>query len=146
MGNIPLPSNLNTKEEEDKNILSRNGTDAQIRAPQGLGAIEAQRFPHLSEAIFDQLGNQTLAACRKVSRPWCTQLDDQKCLKIRVILSDIEKFHKIGEKWNRFLRGSSTEMVNRLGLAIKTSLTSNGRKQILPIIKIFKEFMAENCT
>ena len=53
-------------------ITPKNGTDTQIRSLQEQGAIEAQRFPHLTEAMFDQLSNQTLAGCRKVSRPWCT--------------------------------------------------------------------------
>ena len=35
-------------------------------------------------------------------------------------------------------------MVNRIGLAIKASLMSNGRKQISPITEVCKEFMAEN--
>ena len=53
-----------------RNTISRNGKEAQIIIPQELGAIEAQRFPHLGEDVFDQLDNQTLVACRKVSRPW----------------------------------------------------------------------------
>ena len=112
---------------------------------QGLGGIEAQRFPHLAEAIFDELNNQSLAKCRRVSRAWCTNLDQQKILKIRKILLNLVKFHKAGEEWNRFLRSMNTEMVNRLELAIKACLKGNGRKQILHITEFFKEFMAENC-
>ena len=117
-----------------------------VRAPQELGAIEAHRFPHLAEAVFDELDNKTLVECRRASRPWRTHLDQEKCLKIRIILSDIEKFHKVQEEWNRFLRGTTTEVVNRLGQAIKTSLMGNGRKQMLAIAEIFKEFVPENYT
>ena len=126
--------------------MPNNGTDSQIRTPQGLGTIQAQRFPHLGEAVFDHLGNQTLATCKKVSRHWCNHLDQQKIFNIRIILSYIEKFHKVGDEWNRFLRDSNTEMVNRLGVAFKTSLMSNGRKKLSPITEVFKEFMAENST
>ena len=96
-----------------------------------LGVHGAQKFPHLTEAIFDKLDNKKLAACRKVSRSWLIHLDQQKFFKIRIIISDIEKFHKVGEEWSRFLRGTNTEMINRLGLVIKKSLMGNGRKQIL---------------
>ena len=130
MGNIP--------------ITAKNETDAQVKASQGFGAIEAQRFPHLAEAIFDQLNDQTLVECRRASRPWLNHLDQEKCLKIRIFLSDIGKFHKVQKEWNIFLRGINTEMINRLGHAIKISLMGNGRKQILAVREIFKEFMAEN--
>ena len=118
----------------------------EIGRGQELGAIEAQRFPHLGEAVFDQLDNKSLVECRRSSRPWLIHLDQQKSFKIRKILSDIEKFHKVREEWKKFLKGTNTEMVNRLGQAIKTSLMANGRKQILPITDLFKEFMAENYT
>ena len=74
--------------------IPKTGTDSQIIKPQGLCTILAQRFPHLTEAMFDQLDNQTLATCRNVSRPWYTQ---QNFLKFRTILSDIKKFHKVGD-------------------------------------------------
>ena len=89
------------------------GTDAQARTTQRLGAIEALRFPHLAEAVFDELDNHTLAVCKKVSRPWCTHLDQQKFFNIRIIRFGFEKFHKVGEEWSRFLRGKNTEMIDR---------------------------------
>ena len=94
-------------------IMPNNGTDVQVKTPQGPGAIEAQRFPHLDEAIFDELDNKSLVECRRASRSWLIHLDQQKLLKIRIILSDVEKFHKVREDWNRFLRSTNTEMVNR---------------------------------
>ena len=138
----------NQMEEEQERIplLPKNKIDSQVKAPQGLGAIEFLRFPHMGEAIFDQLNTQSLVECRRVGRTWFTDLDQQKFFTIRKILTDIEKFHKVKKEWNIFLRGANTEMVNRLGQAIRTSLMGNGRKQILPITDIFKECMAENYT
>ena len=107
MGNIP--------------VVPEIGTNIQIRTPQGLGAIEAQRFPHLDEAMLDQLNNQTLVKCRKVSRPWLTHLNEHKIFNIRIILNGLEKFH-FENGWNTFIRGINTEMANKLGLAIKTCL------------------------
>ena len=139
MGNKQL-----VPENETNNIplLPENGTNIQIRTPQGLGSIEAQRFPHLVEAILDQLNNQTLVKCIKVSRPWLTHLNQNKVIKIRKILNDLEKFH-FENGWNRFIRSINTEMANKLGFAIKTCLNGNGRKQILPINEIFKDLMVE---
>ena len=132
MGNIPLKT--------------ENGIVKQNRDEPGLGAIEAQRFPHLGEAIFGELEDQNLVLCRAVSRPWLNYLDQQKFFKIRRILSYVEKFHKVRGDWNRFLRCKNTEMLNRLESAMKTSLLNNGRKHLLPITEFFKEFMTENCT
>ena len=64
--------------------IPKQGTDSQIVKPQGLCTILAQRFPHLTEAMFDQLDNQTLAKCRNVSRPWYRQ---QNFLKLRTLLN-----------------------------------------------------------
>ena len=48
------------------------------------------RFPHLSEAIFDNMNNQSLFNCMNVSRIWHEYLKNQKFIYIR----SIEKFVK----------------------------------------------------
>ena len=47
------------------------------------------RFPHISEKIFDQLDDQNLVKCRRISKSWCKYLDDQKNLYIRTIKQSI---------------------------------------------------------
>ena len=47
------------------------------------------RFPHISEKIFDQLDDQNLVKCRRISKSWCKYLDDQKNLYIRIIKQSI---------------------------------------------------------
>ena len=55
------------------------------------------RFPHLSEDIFNALGNKTFAICKEVSKVWYNYLDDPKFVqkrKVRVIHARIEKFQR----------------------------------------------------
>ena len=47
------------------------------------------RFPHISEKIFDQLDDQNLVKCRRISKSWCNYLDNQKILYIRIIKQGI---------------------------------------------------------
>ena len=47
------------------------------------------RFLHISEKIFDQLDDQNLVKCRRISKSWCKYLDDQKNLYIRIIKQSI---------------------------------------------------------
>ena len=49
------------------------------------------RFPHLTEEIFDHLKNTSLAKCREVSKIWQNYLDQQKLLQARIIRCTIEK-------------------------------------------------------
>ena len=53
------------------------------------------RFPHVSEKIFDQLDNPSLALCKMVSRPWNNYLNDQKFLYER-IMTEMAKYKPIG--------------------------------------------------
>ena len=53
------------------------------------------RFPHISEEIFDQLDNQNLVKCRRISKSWCNYLDDQKILYIRIIKQSIKSSNYI---------------------------------------------------
>ena len=53
------------------------------------------RFPHVTEKIFDQLDNPSLALCKTVSRPWNNDLNDQKFLYER-IMTEMAKYKPIG--------------------------------------------------
>ena len=48
------------------------------------------RFPHISEKIFDQLDDQNLVKCRRISKSWCNYLDNQKILYIQIIKQSIK--------------------------------------------------------
>ena len=47
------------------------------------------RFPYISEQIFDQLDDQNLVKCRRISKSWCNYLDNQKVLYIQIIKQSI---------------------------------------------------------
>ena len=66
------------------------------------------KFPHLTEKIFDNLGNKSLAECREVSRAWQSYLDEQKILQVRIIRSIVGKNHKVDENWEKILSLSNT--------------------------------------
>ena len=57
------------------------------------------RFPHLFEAIFENLDNQSLVRSREVSRTWMTCLDNQKFLLMRKIQKSVEKQFKFHKAW-----------------------------------------------
>ena len=55
------------------------------------------KFPHLSEAIFNEVDDQSLVKCREVNEPWKTTLGNQKTFWRRYIKKKTKKydmFHK----------------------------------------------------
>ena len=52
----------------------------------------ASRFPHLGEAIFDQVDDKTLINCRKMSKIWCQIIDGQRNTWLRLLKKYIGKF------------------------------------------------------
>ena len=58
------------------------------------------RFPHLSEDIFNNLDNETLANCEEASKVWFAHLDDQNFLRLKrveMIKETIGKFHQLDD-------------------------------------------------
>ena len=82
------------------------------------------RFPHLSEAIFDNMNNQSLFTCMNVSRIWHEYLKNQKFIYIR----SMEKFvkdNKGSEKsWNRIIKKCNFETIVELKGALNQHLKS----------------------
>ena len=75
------------------------------------------RFPHLSEKIFKLLGNQNLIKCMEVSRMWCSHLQVQKFVQIRIIKAIVKQFDDVEEIWNNVFKNTSTETITELKLA-----------------------------
>ena len=89
------------------------------------------RFPHLSEAIFDNMNNQSLFNCMNVSRIWHEYLKNQKFIYIR----SIEKFVKNNncslfnnegaeKSWDRILKKCNFETIVELKGALNQHLKS----------------------
>ena len=77
-----------------------------------------QRFPHLSEEVFDLVDNQSLAKCQEVSLSWYEYLQKQKFRKIREIKSLIEDFHEVGNNWKKVFKSATTQNIMDLGPAV----------------------------
>ena len=83
------------------------------------------RFPHLSEAIYDFIDNQSLSNCVEVDRYWQIYLRKQKFFEIRIIKATVKQFHKIGETWNKIFKGASTETILALRDSVKVFYQKN---------------------
>ena len=77
------------------------------------------RFPHLSEAIYDFIDNQSLSNCVKVDRYWQNYLRNQKFFEIRIIKATVKQFHNMGETWNKIFKSASTEIIFAFGNAVQ---------------------------
>ena len=54
--------------------------------------VIALRFPHLGEAIFDQVDDKTLINCRKMSKVWCSIIDGQRNTWLRLLKKYVGNF------------------------------------------------------
>jgi hypothetical protein len=77
------------------------------------------RFPHLSEAICDQLNNESFGKFKEVNRSWNLYLTDQKLYEVRIILATMAKFRNIGDGWKEVLKESSKETLVKLKHAVQ---------------------------
>ena len=75
------------------------------------------RFPRLVTEIFKELDDQTLAACRNVSRLFCDYLDSEKLLWVRIIQSYRNYTGSSSPDWNKVLKNTSVEYVKELSVA-----------------------------
>jgi hypothetical protein len=68
--------------DKNKNskLKGRRGRQRELRDLSKILEDFFLRFPHLSEAVFDNLDNKSLARCRKVGRTWTNCLDAHKFL------------------------------------------------------------------
>ena len=106
------------------------------------------RFPHLSEAIYDFIDNQSLSNCVEVDRYWQNYLRKQKFFEIRIIKATVEQFHKMGETWNKIFKGASTETIFALGNAVQVFYLQKNRgtldfheKKSRELYRLYPHFM-----
>ena len=86
------------------------------------------KFSHLTENIFDQLEDISLAKCQIVSQSWHDYLDQNKLLHIRMIQSNVRKFHEVGESWEIAFNKMNTKNIMELGIAVKKIYTDESKK------------------
>ena len=75
-------------------------------------------FPHLSEMIFDNLNDDSLANCKKVSRSWSIYLRQQKFVLIRIIKKTVKKMFAHEGAWIEILKKADANTVVELGLSL----------------------------
>ena len=83
-----------------------------------------QRFPHLTEGIYNSLDNQSLTNCRIVNNLWKNYLDQHKLFHIRKIKENITRFHDIGETWELIFRKAGIDILRKLFYAVRKSFKS----------------------
>ena len=88
------------------------------------------RFPHLSEAIFDNMDNQSLFICINVSRIWLEYLKNQKFIYIRsmsnFVKDNIYPFDnkEVEKSWDRIIKKCNFETIVELKGALNQHLKS----------------------
>ena len=79
----------------------------------------SMRFPHLSEAIFDQLDNKSLVNCKCINDPWWGYVESLKTMKIRKIEKSLEEMNINQTSWQRILKKANMEILEELRIAVK---------------------------
>ena len=80
------------------------------------------RFPHLSEAICDQLNNESLGKFKEVNQSWNMYVTEQKFYEVRIIKANIAQFPQIGNGWKEVFKKSSKETLVNLKHALREFL------------------------
>ena len=86
------------------------------------------RFPHLSEAIFDQLENKSLVNCKCINNPWWSYIERLKLMKIRIIEKSLEAMNVNQISWKRILKKANMEILEELKLAVNQFYLFYGKK------------------
>ena len=86
------------------------------------------RFPHLSEAIFDQLENKSLVNCKCINNLWWGYIGSLKLMKIRIIEKSLEAMNVNQMSWKRILKKANMEILEELKLAVNQFYLFYGKK------------------
>ena len=84
------------------------------------------RFPHLSDLIFDQLDNQSLANCKIVSKTWSIYIGGQKFYAIRIIKETVLNVsNKLSKPWFEVFKKANTYNIMELKVCLDQFLKEN---------------------
>ena len=99
----------------------RYGLRSKVRKQCQQYKIEDQflRFPHLSEAIFNQLDNETLADCRTINTIWLNFIDRERFIWIRMIENLIGHISKFQDNWKKVLAKTPQKIIKELAVAVQ---------------------------
>ena len=85
------------------------------------------RFPHINESIFNELGNQSLINCKEASRELSKLLEQERFFWIRILRNYSRHYQTFNDFWKMAIYRTSIEIVKHLALATKTSAWINPR-------------------
>ena len=93
------------------------------------------RFPHINESIFNELGNQSLINCKEASRELSKLLEQERFFWIRILRNYSKHYQTFHDFWKMAIYRTSIEIVKQLAVATKTCAWINPRNiiQFTPI-------------
>ena len=78
----------------------------------------SMRFPHLSEAIFEQLNNTSLLNCKYINNQWWGYVESLKTTKIRKIEKSLKAMNINQTSWQRILKKANMKILEELRIAV----------------------------
>ena len=87
------------------------------------------KFPNLAEEILKELENESVANCRKISKPWRSFIDNQKFLWIRKMSMYKRYMIKFKNQWNKVIRRTPVGNVKELSIAVQEFFDSQQNNQ-----------------
>ena len=87
------------------------------------------KFPNLAEDILKELENECVANFRKISKPWCKFIDNEKFVWIRKISMYRGNMQKFNKQWNKVIRRTSVENAKELSITVQQFFHSRQNKQ-----------------
>ena len=87
------------------------------------------RFPHINESIFNELGNQSLINCKEASRELSKLLEQERFFWIRILRNYSKHYQTFHDFWKMATNRTSIEIVKHLAVATKTSAWINQRSR-----------------
>ena len=76
------------------------------------------KFPHISEIILQELDDQSLTECRKVSRSMCNFIDNTKIPWMRMINKHMGDNEQLQKSWTKVLHKCNVEIIRQLALTV----------------------------
>ena len=77
------------------------------------------KCPHLGENIFNQLDNQNLTKCKKVSRSFYAFLENNKLLWTRIMKKYTVNHTEFEKDWKSVLEKTPVENIKQLAIAVE---------------------------
>lgn len=83
------------------------------------------RFPHLSEAVLEELDNPSLASCREWNKMWNKNLENSKILWLRMIQTLTKQFDGFKKEWIQVLLKIPLEILKKLANMVRDFFKRN---------------------